>query len=1094
MSEGHAHEDLLRAAHRELQALRARVAAGERHGQPIAVIGMSCRFPGAATPEEFWELLRDGRDAIGEVPAERWDAAALDLAAEGEGCGAARRGAFIAGVDLFDAEFFGISPREAASMDPQQRLLLEIAWEALERAGYAPDRLAGEPVAVFVGIGAVDYSRRQARLAAGQGLQAAAASYLGTGTALSIAANRISYVLGLEGPSVALDTACSSSLVAVHLACQSLRSGESRMALAGGVNLMLSPDSTLFYSRAAMLSPDGRCKTFDAAADGYVRGEGCGLVVLKPLAAALADGDPVLAVIRASAVNQDGRSGGLTAPSELAQRRLLRTVLRQAGVEPAAVDYVEAHGTGTRLGDPIEVEALGAVLGLGRLPDQPLWLGSAKTNIGHLEMAAGIAGLIKTVLALGHELIPPHLNLHRLNPLLRLDRIPARVATAPVPWRRGGRPRIAGVSSFGFGGTNAHVLLAEAPGAAAAGPLPAAPPAAGEEPGRPLALFPLAARSAAALRQLAGRHAAAVAGSAEPLADLSWTAQAGRSRFPHRLAVTAGSPAALAQRLAAFAAGQEPPGTQTAEVPPEGPPRLAFLFSGQGSQAPGMGRGLYLEEPVFRAVLDRCSDLLRGELPRPLLEVLFPEPGVDSPLTETVYAQPALFALQMALAAQWRAWGVRPAAVFGHSSGEYAAACLAGVFTLEQGLALVAERGRLMQALPRRGAMAAVFAGEELAAAAIAPFPDELAIAAVNGPSHVVVSGDERALAEVLAGLAARQVRSKPLAVSHAFHSPLMEAVLPPFARRLGEAQLGVPVVPLVRDLDGAWAGAEMASADYWCRQLRWPVRFADGLATLREKGCELLIEVGPAPVLLGLAGRHWPGGKVALLPSLRPGRGDLEQLLESLGGLYVRGCEPDWEGFQGSAAGASPRRRVALPTYPWERQSYPLDGAAAAPPFAAAAEPPAAAAADELRERLAAAPAAERGELLAALAHREVAKVLRLDPDRPLDRRAGLVVLGFDSLTGIELRNRLERALGLAPATLPATLIFDFPTLDAIAGALVACALGAVSAGPPPAPAGDAAAASVAAAAAEARAVAAVAGLGDAEVEALLLARLQEI
>ncbi len=1080
MSGGRDHEALLRSAYHELRALRARCEELERRGrEPIAVIGMGCRFPGGAeTPEDFWALLREGRDAVGEVPGERWDAAALyDPDPAREGRSYARQGAFLEGIDLFDAEFFGLSPREAASMDPQQRLLLEVAWEALERAGYAPDRLVGEEVAVFVGVGATDYSRYQARAAS---RPAGAEVYLGTGTALSIAANRISYVLGLEAPSVAIDTACSSSLVAVHLACQSLRAGESRMAIAGGVNLMLSPDSTVFYSRAGMLSPSGRCRTFDEGADGYVRGEGCGLVVLKPLAAARADGDPVLAVIRATAVNQDGRSGGLTVPSELAQRRLLRAALRQAGVAPADVDYVEAHGTGTRLGDPIETEALGEVLGEGRGAARPLVLGSVKTNVGHLEMAAGVAGLIKTVLALRHELIPPHLHVRRLNPLLRLDRIPARVATEAASWRRNDRPRIGGVSSFGFGGTNAHVLVEEAP----AGESRAA------AAGRRLDLYPLAARSAAALRRLASRHAAAVDATGAPLADLCWTAQTGRSRFSHRLVVTAGSTADLAPRLAAFARGEEVPEVQAGEVPPEGPRRLAFLFSGQGSQYPGMGRELYRTEPVFREVLDRCDAQLRGTLDRPLLEVLYPEPGATSPLRETRYAQPALFAVEMALAVLWESWGIVPAAVLGHSVGEYAAACVAGLFSLEEGLALVAERGRLMQELPRRGAMAAVFAGEAVVAAAVSRRPEALAIAAVNGPAHVVLSGDEQALAEALAALEKRRVRSKPLAVSHAFHSPLMEPMLDAFSRRLAETRFHPLRLPLVLGLHGSWAGEEVASAGYWRRQLREPVRFADGLTTLRAKGCELLVEIGPAPLLLGLAGRQWPEGRAAFLPSLRESRGDLEQMLESLGGLCLRGIEPDWSGFHRSAAGGGgERRRVELPTYPWERQRYPLDGSAVALP--AAVPPEETTAAADLQRRLDAVPVAERGELLVELARREVLRVLRLDPARQLDRGVGLVVLGFDSLTGIELRNRLERELGLAPATLPATLIFDCPTLEALAGHLEARIFGTEREAPPAAPA---AAREAAVAAAESRAIAAVAGLCEAEMEALLLKRLEEI
>ncbi len=897
-----------------LKELRSQLDALEKaRTEPVAVVGIGCRFPGAAGPEAFWRLLCDGAHAVSEVPPERWDLREWYAAEPGTaGKMVTRWGGFLADLDQFDPLFFGIAPREAVSLDPQQRLLLEVAWEALEHAGIAPDRLAGSPAGVFVGVGPNEYARQV-------GEPARIDSHVLTGNAVSVAAGRLAYVLGLQGPVLAVDTACSSSLVAVHLACQGLRTGECRLALAGGVNVLLAPDSTVALSEMGALSPGGRCKTFDARADGYVRGEGCGVVVLKRLSDALTDGDEILALIRGSATNHDGRSAGLTVPNGPAQESVLRAALAAARVEPGRVQYVEAHGTGTPLGDPIEVRALAAVYGPGRPGGQPLSVGSVKTNVGHLEAAAGIAGLIKVVLALRHGQIPPHLHFQEPNPHLPWKELPVAIPLRLTPWPAAG-PRLAGVSSFGFSGTNAHAVLEEAP------------PAAGRAavPDRPCHLLVLSARDGAALRELAARYADHLAAHPdENLADVCFTASVGRAHFAHRAAVVADSLAQARERLSALAEGRDEPGLVRGEGRGNAPPRVALLFTGQGSQYAGMGRQLYETCPPFRRELDRCADLLRPHLDRPLLDVIYPAEGTDSPLGQTGYTQPALFALEYALAQLWLSWGVEPFAVLGHSLGEYVAACVAGVLTLEDALKLVATRARLMQGLPPGGAMAAVRADEPRVGEAISPFADRLSIAALNGPSGTVVSGEAGALEEVLARLGREGVAAQRLDVSHAFHSPLMGPILGEFRRAAEQARHDAPQVSLASNLTGKLFGSgERPDADYWCRHLRQPVRFADGVKALREAGVNVFVEVGPGTTLLGMARHCLPGDGLAWLPSLRKGQDDWPVLLESLGRLYVLGAPVDGAAFDGGY----PRRKVALPTYPFQRQRYWLTSAAPRP------------------------------------------------------------------------------------------------------------------------------------------------------------------
>ncbi len=675
----------------ELRSLRARLEAHERAAtEPIAIVGAGMRFPGSASDAgSYWRLLDQGLDAIRPVPPDRWDLERFyDPDPETPGKMYVRGGGFLDAIYGFDAEFFGISPREAVWMDPQQRLLLEVVWEALENAGQDPAGVAGSATGVFVGISNSDHMRMAFRDTGATDI------YLSTGSNYSVAAGRISFVLGLTGPSLAIDTACSSSLVGMHLACQSLRKEECRMALAGGVNVMLSPEVTVNFCKSRMLAADGRCKTFDHRADGYVRSEGCGIVVLKRLSDAVADGDNILALIRGSAVNQDGRSGGITAPNGAAQTAVIRQALANARVTPADIDYVEAHGTGTSLGDPIEAHALAAALGPGRESSPPLVLGSVKTNIGHLESAAGIAALIKVVLSLKNERIPPHLHFERLNPHIDWKGVRVEIPTGGREWKRGSKPRLAGISSFGFSGTNAHVILEEAP-------LSAPAPAPRE---RGVYVLGLTARTGSALNELAGRYREHLEKDGAQLADICYTATAGRAGLSERAVYVGASREDL---IAGLREGAAKRGAAAGSAP-----EVAFLFTGQGAQYAGMGRELYESEPVFRQAVEQCAAAVADELEPGLLDVLYG--NATELLNDTRYTQPALFALQYGLAELWRSWGVEPAIVLGHSVGEYAAACVAGIYPVEQGMRLIASRGRLTGSLPAgEGAMAAILAPEQ---------------------------------------------------------------------------------------------------------------------------------------------------------------------------------------------------------------------------------------------------------------------------------------------------------------------------------------------------------------------------------------------
>ncbi|MBV2156584.1 type I polyketide synthase [Kitasatospora sp. SUK 42] len=904
---------LLVEAVRRIEQLTA-AGAGSRTAEPVAVIGLGCRMPGGVSdPEGFWRLLRDGVDATGEFPAARADASRLfDPDPEAPGKAYVTRGGFLDEVDRFEPGVFGISPREAVGMDPQQRLVLQVVWEALERAGYAPDGLEGSQTGVFLGVSTTDYVR--ARQEVGDIRDVDGYQLIGEP---SFVAGRVSYTFGLMGPSKVVDTTCSSSLVALHDACQALRLGECDLALAGGVNLMLTPYSFVLLSKFRALSPDGRCKTFDAAADGYARGEGVGVVVLKRLSDALAARDNILAVVRGTAVNHDGRSSGISVPNPAAQQAVIRSALAQARMEPAEIGYVEAHGTGTSLGDPIELRALQQVIGRHHAGGTPLLVGSVKTNIGHLESAAGAAGLLKLVLSLQHQEIPPHLHLREPNPNVDWNALDIEVVTARRPWPADLPVKAGAISSFGASGTNAHAIVTEPP---------APVPGTAVGPARTTNVVTLSARSETALRALARDYAAAL--RAEPglsPADIALTTHVGRSRLPLGVATAGTGTLELADGLEAFAAGRREDRTITGSLALPRQRKVAWLFTGQGSQYPRMGE-LLRTEPAYAAAIEEVAAHLDPLLDRPLADLLAeaatdPADPADpaSPLHRTGFAQPALFAVEYAMARLWQSWGVQPAALTGHSVGEIVAATVADVMDLADACRLVAARGRLMQALPSGGVMATVVCDEARALAAIAGHRDTVAVAAVNSPADTVLSGPAADIAAITAELAKEGIKSRLLTVSHAFHSPLMNPALDELREVARTIGYRAPRIPLVSNVTGALVRPGEIDADYWVRHAAGTVRFADGLRTLYDDSFRTFLEIGPQPVLSGLGARGLDDAGCLFIPTLRRGVDDRQSVMTGLGALHLRGVAVDWAAYhEGDGA-----RRVPLPTYAWEGDSY---------------------------------------------------------------------------------------------------------------------------------------------------------------------------
>ncbi|MEU7061811.1 beta-ketoacyl synthase N-terminal-like domain-containing protein, partial [Streptomyces sp. NPDC046197] len=991
--------------------------------ESIAVVGMSCRLPRADDPAAFWRLLRDGVEAVGETPAHRWDPAMLGSA----DAPALAHGAFLAHVDRFDAAFFGIGPAEAATMDPQQRLVLELAWEALEDARITPDRLIGSSTGVFVGAIWDDWSR----LLHGHSPDTAG-QYGLTGTHRGIIANRVSYALGLRGPSLTIDSAQSSSLVAVHAACASLRSGESTLALVGGVNLNLLPESAAALGRLGALSHDGHVRLLDAEASGTVRGEGGALLVLKPLRAALADGDRVVCVIRGSAVNNDGATDGLTTPNPDAQRAVILAACRRAAVDPTDLQYVELHGTGTPVGDPVEAGAVGRAAGAeaGR-DDGPLRVGSVKTNLGHLEAAAGIVGLLKVALSLRHRALPPTLNHLRPHPDARLDTHHLEVQTEHGPWPHPERELVAGVNSWGIGGTNCHVVLSEAPAAQET--------SAPATDGLPC-VWPVSARTGTALRAQADRLHAHLTGT-DPSATSDQVGHAlavTRTAFRRRGAAVGTTRAELLEGLRALADGTTSPHLVTTPAPAAGPTPLAVLFGGGGSQRPGMGAELYAAHPVYAAAFDAVCDELDRHLPQPVRPLIFTEP--DTPearlLDRTDFALPALLAVEVALYRLYESWGLRPTHLTGHSMGELTAAHIAGVLSLPDVCELAAVRARLIQSAAG-GAMAAVQASEDEVLAALDEFSAAVSIAGINAPDSTVISGDEDAVLELCARWRSRGRKTKRIAVTVAGHSPHMDGILDEFRTVARRLTYSPPRIPVISNVTGTVATVEqITDPEYWVRHVRATVRFADGLRTLHSEGVTTYLELSPSPVLAPAVGTCLDGEerRPVVITTLQRDRADALGAASALAALFTVGHDIDW-----SVVFPPGTPDCDLPTYAFQRRShwprFDTEGRPARAVHITGDVTETSEAEDEHPL------AGLRGDALRAavrdLVETAVTAVLGEDDDEPDGRSDDgrgadrtFKDRGFTSLRAVEMRDRLETATGLR---LPAGLLFDHPTADAL-------------------------------------------------------------
>ncbi|MFC0601076.1 type I polyketide synthase, partial [Streptomyces palmae] len=1022
----------LRRVTAELADAREELA---RHTEPIAIVGMGCRYPGGIhSPDDLWQVVADGGDVVGAFPQDRgWDLERLyDPDPDRPGSCYTRAGGFLDGATEFDEEFFGIGRREALAMDPQQRLLLQTVWQALEDAGIDPGALRASPTGVFVGTTGQDY----AWLA--RSGPADLEGYWGIGSAGSVLSGRVSYTYGFEGPAVTVDTACSSSLVALHLAVQGLRRGECSLALAGGVTVMSTPGVFTEFSRQRALSRDGRCKSFAHAADGTGWSEGVGVLVLERLCDARRNGHQVLALVRGSAVNQDGASNGLTAPNGTSQQRVITAALRDAGLAPGEVDAVEGHGTGTTLGDPIEIDALAAAYGPGHGAERPLRLGALKSNLGHTQAAAGVGGVIKMVQALRHGILPRTLHVDR--PTDKADWGGGAVAllTEPADWPRGERVRRAGVSAFGISGSNAHVVLEEAPAEE--------PATARREFGGPVP-WVLSAKSPEALREHARRLHAHLTDPAHATAapdGIGAALAVTRARLRHRAVVVGEDRAELLAGLASLA--RDEPAAGVVRGTASRAARTAFLFSGQGSQRPGMGAELYRRYPAFADALDAVCAELDAHLDTPLKKLLTapPENGDSGdgagagPLDRTGYTQPALFALETALFRLLESWGLRPDFLLGHSVGELAAVHAAGALSLRDAAALVAARGRLMDALPSGGAMVAVEAAEEEVRDTL-PGTGALALAAVNGPRAVVVAGAEGELLAWAGQWQGRGRRTRRLRVSHAFHSPLMRPVLTELAEVASGLAFAAPSVPVISNVTGAPLTAEqLGDPAYWARHAEAPVRFRDGVRRLEAEGVAAYLEIGPHPVLLPMVRESLAApGAAVLVPGLEGGRPEARTLVTSVGELHAHGAAGgDLTALFEEAAGRRAARELALPGYPFRRRRHWVEGSATPDHRAAEAisGAPRTTAAIPREGTSTTEPAPDRPRDVLAMVRGLAALVLGYEADEQVDEDRTLLELGIDSMGAVRLQQRLTAATGLQ---LPATLLIDHPTPAAIAAHL---------------------------------------------------------
>ncbi len=876
--------------------------------EPIAIVGAGCWLPGDINSiDQLYAALLEGRDLVTDIPPDRWlQEDFFDPDPIKPGKTYVRRGGFVRDIDQFDAGFFGISDAEASRMDPQQRMILQTVWHALEHAGQSPDDLANTNTGVFLAMmNTNNYSQIKAYFEGVEGLTA----YDAMGDAMSIAGGRVAHFLGLEGPTLSLDTACSSSLVAVHLARQSILSGESDAAIVVGVNAILHPGIHITFSKIGLMSRAGRCAAFDADADGYIRGEGCVAVVLRRESEAIARGDHIMASIVGTAINQDGRTPAVTAPNGRAQEKVIRSALARVGVDPREIGYVEAHGTGTPVGDPIEMSAIVNVFGPDRMPDEKLFVGSVKSNFGHIEAGAGLLGLVKAALSIEHNVVFPTVHFKQLNPNIDLGHAPVEVPTFPQAWPERAVRRMAGVNSFGYSGTNAHAILQQAP-------IRTNTPAS-EKPDRPGELVLLSAKTQASLEDLADRWLEYLESTEDPLSDIAFTSVTGRAHLNHRIAIAASSREEVMDRLKAWREGRISKGLASGQTRFRIKTQVAFMFTGQGAQYAGMGRELYRKEARFAATIDEIAEIMNEELDVSLVELLF-GPDSERLLQNTRYVQPAMFAVEYALADLLRYWGVEPDYLIGHSVGEISAACFGGMLDLEDAVRFVVARGRLMGSLPEGGKMLALGADLEQARAWIKGMESEISIATVNAPQSVVVSGTAEAVEAVqeLAIEAGR--RSKELDVSHAFHSPLMSPILEELAEIAGTMRVRPARIPVISNVSGQYHNGEVKGA-YWSDHVREAVLFHDGIKRIVDDGATLLVEIGPHPALIPAVATSFDANTIRTVPTLRRDGNDISNLLNALALMFVLGTSLDLDRLFWSTA----YQRVDLPLYPFRRDKH---------------------------------------------------------------------------------------------------------------------------------------------------------------------------